>query len=148
MNRAAILPIFLVALALPLACETTETAHKNTNWLMTCASAADCGGASCICGICTVPCSTADECAESSGICGDSFAATTQCSGQANAGICMASCSQESDCDAASTCVAGALCCAQGPELSGAPPGRPGLLRLRRRSHDGRLGLVHRRRRR
>jgi hypothetical protein len=125
MNRAAaILPMFLVALALPLGCETTETAHKNTNWLVACKSSADCGGASCICGICTVSCSTADACSESSGICASSFAATTQCSGEANPGICMASCSQESDCDAASTCVAGACVTRRDPSC----PAHPGAL--------------------
>jgi hypothetical protein len=112
MSWAALLAISSVVLALPLAC-SSETANKNTNWLVKCSSSAECGEASCICEMCTKPCSAADSCAANAGVCSDSFAATTQCSGQASAGMCMATCSQESDCDASRTCVAGA-CVARG----------------------------------
>jgi len=99
--------MFAAGLAFPLGC-SSETANKNTNWLVTCSSSADCGGADCICGVCTVSCSTGDTCAANGGICSDSFAATTQCNGQTNTGICLTACAQETDCDASRTCVAGA----------------------------------------
>ena len=124
MKSVAILPLLFAVLALPLACSTTETAHKTTNWLVECSSDADCGDASCICGICTVSCTAADACANSGGICAETFAATTQCSGQANPGICMASCTQESDCGAGNTCIGGACVKRADPTC----PGHPGAL--------------------
>lgn len=123
MKSVIILPLLLAALVLPPAC-STENAHKGTNWLVACANDADCGGASCICGICTQSCMAANTCAESGGLCGESFAATTQCSGQANAGICMAACAQESDCETGQTCVAGACVKREAPSC----PAHPGAL--------------------
>ena len=123
MKSVTILPLLLAALAFPPAC-SAETSNKTTNWLVTCSTDADCGGASCICGICTESCTAADTCAASGGLCGDSFAATTQCSGQVNAGICMAACAQESDCDAGQTCVAGACVRREAPGC----PAHPGAL--------------------
>ncbi|HWZ87571.1 MAG TPA: hypothetical protein VNW92_01940 [Polyangiaceae bacterium] len=120
MRWAAPVAMFVAALWLPLGC-SSETANKNTNWLVTCSSSADCGGASCVCGMCTVSCSAADACTASAGVCASSFAATTQCSGQVNAGICMAACTQESDCDASRTCVAGACVTRESPSCPAHP---------------------------
>jgi hypothetical protein len=121
MKWAPLLALFAAALALPLAC-SSETSNKNTNWLVLCSSSAECGDASCICSVCTKSCSAQDACAASAGVCSDSFAATTQCSGTANPGICLAACSQDSDCDADHVCVGGA-CVARGEDHCAAHSG-------------------------
>ncbi|HTA91415.1 MAG TPA: hypothetical protein VK745_17645 [Polyangiaceae bacterium] len=112
-----------VPLGVPLAC-SSETANKNTNWLVSCQSSADCGGSGCLCGTCTVACASADSCAASGGVCAPDFAATTQCIGTESAGMCLAACGQESDCDDTRTCVAGACVTRESTSC----PAHPGAL--------------------
>jgi len=104
-RTCAVLMLLAATTLLPAAC-SSETYNKNTNWLVACSSSAECGDASCVCGICTKSCSASEACAANAGLCSSDFAASTQCS-VATPALCLAACTVASDCDAGHTCVAG-----------------------------------------
>jgi hypothetical protein len=103
----------VLGLLLPLggACSSTSSTplgNKNTNWLVTCSTSAECGdAASCTCGVCTIPCQSSDECAESSGTCSENLATTLQCGGASEVAVCLKPCAEASDCDDNQACVQG-----------------------------------------
>lgn len=92
-------------------------ASSQTHWLQGCASAADCGGLECLCGMCTKPCEDGAGCSAfgADSVCtslGDS------CERQAQS-ACSKACEENDDCGDAQECAGGA--CRLVPVASGAP---------------------------
>ena len=96
-----------VLFGLASAC-SVEHANKNTNWLSLCSSSAECGEASCLCGVCTKACSEAADCAGSEAACAATFASTGQCEGTAQPGLCLQACGSSADCTDDRLCLGGA----------------------------------------
>lgn len=83
---------------------------SQTNWLLYCETAADCGGLACICGTCTLDCSGSASCGslkDGSCVSSDSAGAVALCGGQAAAtDFCAVKC-EDGLCPSGSSCVAG-----------------------------------------
>ncbi len=85
---------------------------SHTNWLRTCETSQDCGGLSCVCGVCTAPCEADAGCADAPGAsCLPATHAGTValCGGKRveGRGLCLPPCDAQS-CDLGQACVAGA----------------------------------------
>jgi hypothetical protein len=103
----------LASLALHAGCSSrTVDGHTGgeTNWLATCSDGTGCtGGATCLCGVCTVACDADAACSTVAGSAcakkgSDAFAAA--CGTAAGAGVCLSACGT-SGCKGATTCVGG-----------------------------------------
>jgi len=92
---------------------------SNSNWLVACDVPADCGAASCLCGLCTRTCVTDDDCdgpVDASCTAADESAAMTQCGAPGDgASLCMGTC-EPGSCEAGQTCVDGRCASAPIPE--------------------------------
>ena len=86
---------------------------SHTNWLRTCNTDDECGGLSCLCGVCTAPCSTDDACSVAPGsscLPATHAGALAVCADQAATPIamCLPTCNAEATCAEGQACVAGA----------------------------------------
>src|SRR6187402_2630611 len=86
---------------------------SHTNWLRTCNTDDECGGLSCLCGVCTAPCTADDACSAAPGsscLPATHSGSVALCVGQAapHGGMCLPTCSASDDCGTGQTCVAGA----------------------------------------
>lgn len=83
---------------------------SQTNWLLDCDSADDCGGLECICGTCTRSCSGSASCESLEGgscIAADSQGAVALCDGKVAAtDLCVIAC-ENGTCPSGSACIAG-----------------------------------------
>lgn len=96
---------------------------SHTNWLRTCNTDDECGGLSCLCGVCTAPCSTEDACSVAPGsscLPATHGGSVALCAGQAapHGGMCLPTCSKSDDCATGQACVAGACQPAAAPNAS------------------------------
>lgn len=121
-NRSSI--ILLSALLLGVgACSTAPVGQgdSETHWLRECNSTAECGASgSCVCGLCTLPCASDNECSGGPGgtcvpqgnvsFC-DSHSAPTS-------GVCIVTCSKNSDCNADQRCLSNACVTQSAPTRS------------------------------
>lgn len=123
MTCQRLLTLFGLLLPLAGACDgasSTVAGNKNTNWLVSCTSSAECGdAATCTCGVCTIPCASSDACAESSGTCTELLATTVQCGGTSESPVCLKACESEGDCDGSQICLQ-STCVTRPQDLCGA----------------------------
>jgi len=80
-------------------CGATDTNNggtdSNTHWLEPCERDSECGGLSCVCGVCTEPCEDDGACSELDGA---SCALLNTCSGPRDEASCVVGCRNDADC--------------------------------------------------
>lgn len=112
----------LVGLVIALcACSPSSDpqAGSQTNWLVACTTADDCGGLECLCGACSAQCDSDDACGDLAGascIPPADEGAVALCEGVPPAGLCLPRC--DAPCPTGTTCASG-VCV---PAISAAPP--------------------------
>lgn len=100
--------LFTVGL-LGVSCAPSEPqTGSQTNWLLLCSSANDCGGLECLCGVCTAPCAETSDCAAAPGsscIEPAERGAVATCDGRVpTTGLCLPRCDEDS-CESGKKCV-------------------------------------------
>lgn len=80
-------------------CGATDTNNggtdSNTHWLEPCERDSECGGLTCVCGVCTEPCETDDACSKLDGA---SCALANTCEGPREESSCVVGCRRDAEC--------------------------------------------------
>jgi len=114
-NRFSQTLSLLLGLFVVVACEGKiiegpRSTDSQTNWLRACQSDSECGGLTCLCGVCTTACGADDACSELSGaacVGASEPGAIARCGGSALSapGLCLPRC-EDVPCPAGQMCVA------------------------------------------
>jgi hypothetical protein len=126
-----VLVLTTIAIAVVAACGQDKSGPKtgsNSNWLVACVDAAECGEAgACLCGACSRECSDDSDCAGlDNAHCStsDQTAAATLCGGPSDgAGLCLPRCSPGS-CRSGQSCVDGGCVLSEMPDSEFCAPAR------------------------